>query len=139
MVASSQHILIVLVAKIFLCPDIRLLLFKTEYLTTVGYSNIRIFVHSPSQSISLEKQCLVSLSFWCRFSSGYRVRVPSDHTRRVPGQVMGSGYRVWVVQFIIICLYNSLMRRNINRQTATRRHVKLSNTKQKLYSQERFR
>ena len=31
------------------------------------------------------------------------------------------------------------MRRNIDRQTATRRHVKVSNTKQKLYTQERFR
>ena len=31
------------------------------------------------------------------------------------------------------------MRRNIDRQTATRRHVKLNNTKQKLYAQERFR
>ena len=30
------------------------------------------------------------------------------------------------------------MRRNIDRQTATQRHVKLSNTKQKLYTQERF-
>jgi len=83
----------------------------------------------------------------------YRVWVPGDNTRRVlvpgtgsgyrvklPGPVTGSSYRVcWVVQFIIIWLYNSLMRRNIDRQTATRRHVKLSNTKQKLYSQERFR
>jgi len=50
MLASSQRILIVLVAKLFLWPDIRLLLFKTEYLTTVGYSNIRIFIHSPTHN-----------------------------------------------------------------------------------------
>src|SRR6218665_233718 len=49
----------------------------------------------------------------------------------------GSGYRFWLVQCFFICLKNSLMRRNINRQTATRRHVKFSNAKRKLYTQEK--
>jgi len=105
MVASSQRILILLVAKLILWPDIRLLLFLTEYLTNVGYSNIRIFVHSPNVELCTSgrvhglkgyhrQEGLDDLStdmdthqMWCRWGCwtlNWRLRFEWVQARRTP-------------------------------------------------------